>query len=654
MQPTDLENLQSMVQQAPIGICMLDADTMIAEVVNDKFLEIAGKPKADILHKFYWEPFAEVRYLYEDALKKVAVSGKPFYANEVELMLVRNGRAEPIVVTFVYHPIKDNGGKVVKIAVWVVENTLEAKARQEIGDLNHQLSEANREMQTANTSLAGLNSELLLSNKNIHLLNLRLQESESDFKRLVEQAPVAILVFRGRDMVIDLVNQAMLEILGRDATIIGKPLLQGLPEIKGAPAVEQLFHVFRTGEASDGNEEPVPINTNGVVKTRYFNFSYRPLLDQGKITGVMDVAVEVTAQVLARKTLEANEQRLQSILETMAEGVVIVNTNGKPTYSNPMAQRIMGITSEQFKDRTYNDAKWENQRVDGTPLPLEDHPMQVVMRTGMAVFDQEIGIVWPGREKIFISVNAAPLMDINEAVNGAIITFTDVTNRRKLLQQKEDFISVASHELRTPVTSLKAALQVLDRMQGNIKPEVLAKMLAQANRSLNKLSDLIVTLLNSNRISEGRFPVNKTTFSISQMINDCCQHIRSAGSHEIIFQGDRELRVKADEQQIDQVLVNLLNNAVKYAPKSRQIIINVEQLAEAVKISVTDFGPGIPAEKVSRIFERYYQANRTGHDASGIGLGLYICSEIVEKHGGQIGVESTVGKGSSFWFTLPV
>jgi len=654
MHSTDDENLSNMVLQAPIGICLLDAKSLVAEMVNEKFLEVAGKPYEAIIGKFYWEAFAEVRDQYETALACIAEIGFAYHANEVEMRLIRHGKEEWFFVTFVYHPIKDQSGKVNKIAVWVLENTQQVKARQEIGGLNKQLESANREMQASNEQLSTVNRDILLSNENINLLNLRLQESESDFKRLVEQAPVAILVFRGPELVIDLANQAMLEILGHSSDIIGKPLLEGLPEIEGAPAVDQLFHVFQTGESSDGNEEPVPIMTNGKLETRYFNFSYRPLLDNGRIIGVMDVAVEVTAQVLARKTLEANEQRLQSILETMAEGVVIVDIQGKPSYANPMAQQIMGISEEQFKERQYNDLKWQNQRVDGSPLPAEDHPMHVAMRTGLPVFDQEICIIWTDREKIYISVNAAPLLDVDGRVNGSIITFTDVTSRRKQLQQKEDFIGVASHELRTPVTSLKAALQLLDRMQGNITPETLAKLLGQANRSLNKLSDLIDSLLNSNRISQGRFPMHKTTFSIAELINDCCQHIRSTDSHEIVLEGDLELKITADEQQIDQVLINLLNNAVKYAPQSRKIIVRVDSQPGKVKISVSDTGPGIPADKVKYIFERYYQAERRGNDTAGLGLGLYICAEIIEKHGGQIGVDSTVGEGSSFWFTLPV
>jgi PAS domain S-box-containing protein len=362
----------------------------------------------------------------------------------------------------------------------------------------------------------------------------------------------------------------------------------------------------------------------------------------------------IAEKSLLEHQLRSNQQRLQGILDTMAEGVVIVNTEARPTYANPMAQRIMGLDEEQFKDRNYNDGKWKNERLDGSLLPIEDHPMYVVLHTGLAVYDQEIAVRRPGHELLYISVNAAPLIDDQEQVTGAIVTFMDVTNRRLVMQQKDDFISVASHELRTPVTTLKAAIQLLDRMQGNIKPETLAKLIDQANRSLNKLSDLVNSLLNSNRISQGRFPVHKTNFSITHLINDCCQHVRTAGNHDVILKGEPELQVSADEQLLDQVIVNIVNNAVKYAPGSEQIIIDVQKTGNFAKVSITDFGPGIPHDKAKHIFERYYQVERDGKQFSGLGLGLYICAEIIRKHGGEIGVNSEPGKGSTFWFTLPL
>lgn len=792
------------VQAAPIGICILDARTLKAELLNDKFLEIAGKPKEAIIGKWYWEPFAEARAGYEDALNEVVRTGRPYSANETELMLIRHGREEIIFVTFVYAPVPDHEGKVSKVAVWVIENTKQVQERQlqnqllkarelaeqqqrvyetitsatpdlmyvfdldyrftyansallamwgktwenaigknllengyepwhaamhereidqiritkqpirgevafphavlgkriydyilnpvlnaqgeveaiagttrditerkqweeklaqsakelqsineEMTATNEELAAANEELNLTNEELGLLNDKLRYSNEDIRRLNLRLQESETDFKRLVQLAPVAMMVFRGPDMVIDLVNDAMLEILSKDKSVIGKPLLEGLPEIKGAPAVDMLFEVFNTGKALDGNEAPVPINRDGKTETYYFNFSYRPLFSEGRIIGVMDVAVEVTEQVLARKRLEANEQRLQGILDTMAEGVVIVDPGGKPAYANPMAQRIMGISEDEFRNREYNDEKWKIERLDGSPMPMEEHPMHRVMQTGMPIFDQEIAVVMPSGEKTYISVNAAPLTGNQQEITGAIVSFTDVTNRRLVLQQKEDFISVASHELKTPVTALKASLQLLERMQNDAKPEMSATLITQANRSLNKLTELVDSLLNSNRISQGRFPVHKTTFVIANLVNDCCQHVRNAGVYNIRFEGDTELTVTADEQLIDQVMVNFINNAVKYAPGSHEIIVTAVKEKGATRIAVTDKGPGIAADKVKHIFERYYQAAPGARQFNGLGLGLYISAEIIHKHGGEIGVESTPGNGSTFWFTIP-
>jgi len=138
------------------------------------------------------------------------------------------------------------------------------------------------------------------------------------------------------------------------------------------------------------------------------------------------------------------------------------------------------------------------------------------------------------------------------------------------------------------------------------------------------------------------------------MINGCCNHIRAAGKYTLTLRGDEDLRIYADEHAIDQIMVNLENNAVKYAPDSLEIILTIEKEGEMAKISVTDTGPGIPEDKLPHLFERYYQAEVSVFQRSGLGLGLFICAEIIKRHGGQIGVESKLGEGSTFWFTLPI
>jgi signal transduction histidine kinase len=137
-------------------------------------------------------------------------------------------------------------------------------------------------------------------------------------------------------------------------------------------------------------------------------------------------------------------------------------------------------------------------------------------------------------------------------------------------------------------------------------------------------------------------------------MDNCCNHVRVAGKYTLTIAGDRDMMVYADEHAIDQVIVNFVNNAVKYAPDSLEIFMDIEKLADSVKISVRDTGPGVPSEKIPFLFDRYYQAQPAGFNNSGLGLGLYISSEIIRKHGGDIGVESVIGVGSTFWFTLPL
>lgn len=352
--------------------------------------------------------------------------------------------------------------------------------------------------------------------------------------------------------------------------------------------------------------------------------------------------------------LYANQERLSRILETMAEGVCIIDFNGKLTYANPMAQKILGLTQSQSPNQTYDNPKWPNLRIDGTLLPDSEHPMAMAMTTGEPVYDYEIAVQPPDTERFYISINAAPIRDEQGIIVGGISTFMDVTHRRKAIQQKDEFISVASHELKTPITSLKGALQLLYRMKHKPEPLKFAKFIEQANKSLNKVSVLIDDLLNGTKVTEGQLQLHKQIFSLQSLIDDCCPHVRAEGIYKLVSQGETQLKVEADLNKIDQILVNLVNNAIKYAGDSHTILINTEKVGEFAKISVTDYGPGISADQLPHLFERYYRGSAGNRQLSGLGLGLYICAEIIKKHGGQIGVETSIGQGSTFWFTVPL
>jgi len=179
-------------------------------------------------------------------------------------------------------------------------------------------------------------------------------------------------------------------------------------------------------------------------------------------------------------------------------------------------------------------------------------------------------------------------------------------------------------------------------------------LITQSSRSMYKISTLVEDLLNLSRINKGHLRLNKSSFILLSALEAACNEIRLADQFKIVMNGDGALRVFADQHQIDQVLANFINNAVKYAPQSKEIIVTIEKAENMARVTVTDKGPGIPHDLVNHLFDRYYRVETPGFQASGLGLGLYISSEIIRRHNGQIGVDSELGKGSSFWFTLPI
>jgi len=250
-------------------------------------------------------------------------------------------------------------------------------------------------------------------------------------------------------------------------------------------------------------------------------------------------------------------------------------------------------------------------------------------------------------------IRIMPIKDERGEIQLWVGTATDIEELRLLQQQKDDFISIASHELKTPITSLKASLQLLNRMKENPSLKMLP-LIVQANKSLDKVNVLIEDLLNASKANEGQLHIIPKNFVLSKIIAECCQYIRNEGIYTIKTDGDMEAEVYADAARIDQIVINFITNAIKYAPESKEINVHIQRLNGMVKVSVSDKGPGIPNEKLRFVFDRYYRVDNSGSQYTGLGLGLYICAEIIKVHNGEIGVESEIGKGSTFWFTLPL
>jgi signal transduction histidine kinase len=191
-------------------------------------------------------------------------------------------------------------------------------------------------------------------------------------------------------------------------------------------------------------------------------------------------------------------------------------------------------------------------------------------------------------------------------------------------------------------------------MKDNPSPAMLPKLIIQANKSLEKVYTLIEDLLNTSKANEDQLQIKPEKFNLLKIISECCDNLPANNSFNINIEGNETLEVYADISRTEQVVINFVNNAMKYAPNAKEIEVGVEKLGRMAKVSVIDKGVGIPPQNLRFLFDRYYRINHGGSEYTGLGLGLYICAEIIKKHDGTIGADSEIGLGSTFWFTLPV
>lgn len=456
------------------------------------------------------------------------------------------------------------------------------------------------------------------------------------------------------------ISLCAIAVLNEEVTVIPDALKD--ERLAGHPYVYGEFGLRFYAGAPIRSKDGFIVGTMCLVGREVMHLSEKEINLLKKLAEIVSEQLELRLQNLeneftqkaANSKLFDSEQRLVSILDTMADGVCIVDANGRATYINHMAEHIFGVDLEGMQHRGYNDQLWVNVHLDGTVIKEEEHPMYIMLKTALPVYDQEIGISREGKETFYISVNVAPLFNELHELSGGVCTFMDVTARRKLMKEKDNFISIASHELKTPITSLMASLQLMEKIKGNLSSPMFPKLIEQANKSMDKLNGLVANLLNVNNIQQGQLSLHKTTFTIAEMLDECFNHLRLASAYQVIITGDREQRLYADEHRIQQVVVNLVNNAVKYAPESKTIEINISRQDDLARIAVSDQGQGVSADKIPHLFDRYYRADYKGLHYSGLGLGLYIGADIIRKHGGEIGVESTSGQGATFWFTIPL
>ncbi len=600
--------------------------------------KVIGKPLIEVLPELEGQPFVEMFQRVWNEGITISGSGAPAH-------LKIDGIVSTFYFDFEYRAIKDNEGATMCILHTATDVTQKILGIEREQALTEELRASNEELLSANEELITSNEELSESQQILNQLYEELNDSETRFRNLVRQAPVGICIIRASDLFIREVNNSYLELVGKQRyELESRSIWEAVPEAAEsyAPIMNE---VIRSGVRFVAKEHSLVLIRNKVPENVFVDFVYEPIMFNAKVESIMVLAIEVTDKVIARQNIEEVEERVRLAVEAADTGTFDLDLVNKTMLTSDRFNTIFGF-DHRVPWKTFADAIHPDDR------EIRETAHKEAYKNGKLFY--EARVVYADESIHWVRVQGKVYFDNTQKPIRVLGTLLDITQFKRLQQQKDDFISIASHELKTPITSLKASLQLLDKLKDKPASPVLPKLIEQSNRSMQKISMLVEDLLNVSRSNESYIKLNKTTFNISELLNNCCNHVRVAGKYTLTIQGDKKLRLHADEHAVDQVIVNLVNNAVKYAPDSLVIFLIIEQEDDKVKISVKDKGPGIPADKIPRLFERYYQAEPSGFKNSGLGLGLYISSEIIRRHGGEMGVDSVVGEGSTFWFRLPM
>lgn len=369
----------------------------------------------------------------------------------------------------------------------------------------------------------------------------------------------------------------------------------------------------------------------------------------GEIVGASKIARDITGQKEIENRLIESESKFRLLANSMAQLVWTGDVEGNLNYFNQAVYDYSGFNYEDLQkegwlqivhpdDREENIIKW-NQAISTGEYFIVEHRFK---RSD-------------GQYRWQLS-RAIPQRDVNGNIQMWVGTSTDIHEIKENEQQKDFFISMASHELKTPITSIKGYVQILMSMYKVDKDEFLHSSLKTINKQIITLTALITDLLDLSKIKSGSLQLSKEKFCINPLVKEIIKEVQLTQPDCVIdFAGDADAIVNADRDRIGQVLINLLTNAIKYSPFNKNIYVNSKLVENKIEVTVTDSGIGINKTDQQKIFQRFYRVS--GKDEKtfpGFGIGLFIASEIINRHEGFIGVESEPGKGSVFYFSLPI
>lgn len=495
------------------------------------------------------------------------------------------------------------------------------------------------------------------------------KESRESMYRILMQVPAAFAFLKSPDLIYTIVNDRYKEIIGKGDAILNQPIRKALPELE--EDTHKIFEkIYRDGISYSALAYKATLKRKGKSDEGYFNFHAERVLDaHGNPEGIVLIVLEVTEQVLARKALEEVNKKLEAIVHNISEGLIIANAEKEMILWNAAALELHGFKSfheAQIKLETFPEL-FQTSALDGNELPMEQWPISRVFNGDtfheleVQVTRKDTGHSW------YASYSGTPIFDQMGKLTMALLTVRDVTRKfntehdlKRAINARDEFMSVASHELKTPLTSLKLQTQSAKRrlsMTNHLKmtPENLTKVLSQNEGQINRLVRLVDDMLDLTRVQSGKLQYYFSDVNLCEVLTDVCDRLKEQFDHaniQLEVDCGREIHLTLDRERIEQVVINLLTNALKYG-NHKPVTVSLRSDTDYAHIQVKDQGMGISSENQEIIFDRF-QRLVSANDISGLGIGLYVTKEIVEAHQGKIWVESIPQQGSTFHVELPI
>jgi two-component system CheB/CheR fusion protein len=601
------DRMKSFFMQTPAILCILKGPEYVFELANPLYRKLIGdidpigKKLLDVLPELKEQGFME-------GLDKVYMTGQSYIRKEVPFIFEKiKGKPIKSYFDFSNQVYKNALGETEGILVFAYDVTEKVLARTQLEQ----------------------NAELT--------------------QKLFMNSPAFMCTLRGPKHIYDLVNPACQKMFG-SKQIVGKPIAEVLSDQGGESICKAVDKVYQTGEMFVATEARlwVAYDEGLLPEERYFNFSCQPIYDENKkITGIQVIGYEVTHEVLAKKKSEA---QLRLILESIPQITISLTARGKITFFNQYALDYFGLTMEEaisgggwIKIIHPDELKAVISKAEHCLISGEDFYKESRLRR-----NSDGKYVWH-------LMRATPIKD---GKGNAIISWvgvaTDIQEQKIKEQKKDEFISIASHEMKTPLTSANGYLQLLERMLDGNNTQA-AFLANKALKSVTRLNNLITELLQVNKIQYGKLNYNITTFDFNKMVDETIEDQRNASpDYTIIKKGKIASEITGDRERLQQVVINLVSNGIKYSPGQKEILVTIKEKTGDLIFSVKDNGIGISKENFENVFKRFFRVPDQAMQFQGMGIGLYISSEIIKRHGGRMWVESKREKGSIFYFSIPL